>query len=76
MLDPEASTAVLIDVSGDLAQCFGVKNGILIVHVPKRSGGLQAGDVLLAVDGRQAANATDAQTFLLTGEATRKVLVR
>lgn len=30
----------------------------------------------LAVDDRQAANSTDAQTFFLTGEATRKVLVR
>ncbi len=76
MLDPEASTAVLIDVAGDLAQYFGVESGILIVHVPERSGGLKAGDVLLAVDGRQAANATDAQTFLLAGEASRKVLVR
>ena len=76
MLDPEASTAVLIDVSGDLAQYFGVKNGILIVHVPEHSGGLKAGDILLAVDGRQAANAADAQTFLLAGEAAKKVLVR
>jgi len=76
MLDPEASTAVLIDVAGDLAQYFGVESGILIVHVPEHAGGLKAGDVLLAVDGRQAANATDAQTFLLTGQESRKVIVR
>jgi C-terminal processing protease CtpA/Prc len=76
MLDPEAGTAVLIDVAGDLAQYFGVESGILIVHAPERSGGLKAGDVLLAVDGRQAANAIDAQTFLLSGEASKKALVR
>jgi len=52
MLDPDASTAVLIDVCGDLAQYFGVQSGILIVHVPDLPACLKAADLLLSVDGR------------------------
>ena len=74
MLDPERSTAVLIDVRDDLASYFGVSAGVLVLHVPEHAGGLKAGDVLLAVDDQPPANANDAQARLFEGGAAGKVL--
>ncbi len=75
MLDPERSTAVLIDMQGELASYFGVKSGALVLHTPDHKGGLQPGDVLLDIDARKPANANDAQARLFEGEQAKPVRV-
>lgn len=51
----------LEDVSGPLADYFGVESGVLVMAVPERVPALAPGDVLLSIEGEPV---TDARTAL------------
>jgi S1-C subfamily serine protease len=55
----------LVDVSPELGEYFGTKEGVLVVRTPKDSSlGLKGGDVILAVDGRSVQTASRAMRIL------------
>jgi serine protease Do len=57
-------------IDGQIAEYFGVRNGILIRHVekgyPAEKAGLRAGDVILSVDTRTVAAPRDLISYLRT----------
>ena len=63
--DPPAvpGSVALVDVAGDLADYFGVSEGVLVLQEPKRSR-VKAGDILLSVDGDEPKDAHHAQKML------------
>lgn len=76
MLDPETNTSVLIDVKDDLAGYFGVKSGVLVLHVPDHPDSLRPGDILLEIESKAPANANDAQARLFEGDKAKPVRIR
>jgi len=53
------------DITPDLAEAFGVKEGVLVTRVipgsPAEKAGLKAGDVIIAVNGEKVSNFRDLQ---------------
>ena len=68
-----------VPVPPDLAAKLGRKRGVRIGHVvpgsPGMSAGLRAGDILVAVDGRPIATATDVQAVMVEATIGRRVEV-
>lgn len=69
-------------IDGQLAQYFGVKDGVLVRSVVKGSAaekaGIRAGDVMIRIDDARVANPADisAQLRLLRGKSAQVVLMR
>ena len=60
-----------VDLDADLASYFGVDAGVLTVAVPEDgSGGLKAGDVVLALDGEAVQTADEVRERLSSAEGT------
>jgi S1-C subfamily serine protease len=68
----------LEDVSGPLADYFGVESGVLVMEVPERVPALQPGDVLLSIEGEPVTDARSALRRLAAsdGEVAARVLRR
>ncbi len=67
-------------ISGQLAEYFGVRDGVLIRHVVKGSaaekGGLKAGDVVVKVNGDMVHNAADISAKIVPAKTSSISIVR
>ncbi|NOX51406.1 MAG: PDZ domain-containing protein [Gammaproteobacteria bacterium] len=64
----------LMQVTGDLASYFGVESGV-IVTMPKANSKLQAGDVILRVDGAQIQDVVQLNETIQASKMTKEVAV-
>jgi serine protease Do len=64
-------------LSGDLAEYFGVKSGVLVASVvpdsPAARAGLKAGDVITAINGKPIATSRELVTALPAGDASQEI---
>jgi serine protease Do len=64
-------------LSGQLAEYFGVKEGVLIVSVvrnsPAEKAGLKAGDVVTKVNGESVATTSEVQSQVRNGNGKRMI---
>jgi S1-C subfamily serine protease len=64
-------------LSGDLAEYFGVKSGVLVASVvtdsPAAKAGLKAGDVITAINGKAVATSRELVTALPAGDASQDI---
>ncbi|UCC49782.1 MAG: PDZ domain-containing protein [Gemmatimonadota bacterium] len=67
----------LVSLNPDLGEYFGVDEGVLVVSVPEDSElGLRAGDVILAIDGREVKSPSHAMRILRSYNAEEEVSFR
>jgi len=67
----------LVSLNPDLGEYFGVDEGVLVVSVPDDSElGLKAGDVILAIDGREVRSPSHAMRILRSYDADEEVSFR
>ena len=67
----------LVRVSPELGSYFGTDRGVLVVSVPDRSAlGLQAGDVILEIDGREADDPERVRSILSSYDPDEAVTFR
>jgi S1-C subfamily serine protease len=67
----------LVSLNPDLGEYFGADEGVLVVSVPEDSElGLKAGDVILAIDGREVTSPSHAMRILRSYDADEEVSFR
>ena len=69
--------AELESIDGQLAEYFGVEEGVLVRAVeentPGERAGLKAGDVIVAVDGKAAGSSGDVRSAIRSAAASREI---
>ncbi|ADU97050.1 DegQ family serine endoprotease [Thermovibrio ammonificans] len=67
------------DISGELAQKFGVKEGVLVTKVmpgsPAEKGGLKSGDIIVEFNGKPVKNVADLQLKVINTKPGTKVKI-
>ena len=67
------------DLSGELAQKFGIKEGVLVTKVmpnsPAAKGGLKSGDIIVEYNGKPVKNVTDLQLKVINTKPGTKVKI-
>ena len=66
-----------MELNADLGEYFGTEEGILVTRVAESSTlGLRAGDVLMAIDGREVRSASHARRILGSYESEEEIRLR